>query len=473
MTSISMPSTFPVTSHTDYVGEGSCFVAISGCNQRGSLYIPVALQKGATSIVIEETELLSAELINLITSHQAKLIRVPHARRAVAELSAQAAGYPAQKLCITGITGTKGKTTSTYLLEHILQAAGLCTARISGIKNSINGHELPSNLTTPQPDYLHQFFALCVQQHVTHVVMEVAAQGLTFDRLAAVQLDGVIFTNIAHEHFELYKDMDDYFSHKTRIFSHIKPTTYCLINGDDTYTATIPTLYPKLHTFGFRAPASLPVESLAVSAADGIGIRIGQDEYRCQALIGHYNEQNLAGAILMARHYGIEPAVINSALTSFRPLPGRMEQYVLPNGATAIIDYAHNPSSYQALLSTLRARTHHLIVLFGASGTKGKDKRPLMGAVAAQYADIVIISSDNPGPVDPEIIIEDIAQGIDLTQMHKVKKNADRAEAITLAYALSQPGSIIALLGKGIDEYQSIKGVKYHFSERELLQAFI
>jgi UDP-N-acetylmuramoyl-L-alanyl-D-glutamate--2,6-diaminopimelate ligase len=468
MTSICMPSTFPVTAHTDYVGAGSCFVAIPGCHQHGAVYIPVALQKGATSVVIEEREELSAELMGLIAVHQAKLIRVPHARRALASLSAQAAGYPAHKLRIIGITGTKGKTTSTYLLEHILRSAGLRTARISGIKNSINGHELQPSLTTPQPDYLHQFFALCVQQGVTHVVMEVAAQGLTFDRLVTVQLNGVLFTNIAHEHFELYKDMDDYFSHKMRIFSHIEPTSYCLVNGDDSYAATIPALYPQVHTFGFRAPATLPVVSLA--ASDGIGICIGQDEYKCPSLLGHYNEENLAGAVLMARHYGVRPAVINNALASFCPLPGRMERYALPNGATAIIDYAHNPSSYQALLSTLRARTDHLIVLFGASGTKGKDKRPLMGAIAAQYADIVIISSDNPGPVDPEIIIEDIAQGIDPAQMHKVKKNADRAQAITLAYALSQPGSIIALLGKGVDEYQSIKGVKYHFSERELLQ---
>jgi len=190
----------------------------------------------------------------------------------------------------------------------------------------------------------------------------------------------------------------------------------------------------------------------------------------CPSLIGLYNAQNLLGVVLVAERYGLSVAQINEALKTFGPIPGRMEKYNLPNNVTAIIDYAHNPSSYEALLSTLRPLTNNLIVLFGASGTRDKGKRPLMGAVAAQFADCIILTSDNPGPEDPLHIIECIKVGVPAEKQNSVIIEPDRAIAIKKAYALATPGAIIALLGKGPDEYQVIQGQKNKFSERTILK---
>ncbi|HEV2916413.1 MAG TPA: UDP-N-acetylmuramoyl-L-alanyl-D-glutamate--2,6-diaminopimelate ligase [Candidatus Babeliales bacterium] len=463
-----MPIIFPVTAHTQHVGPGSIFVAIAGFSQDGATYIPEALHKGAKTIVIQKDVQLSTDTLNAIQYHNAILVCVTNTRYALAELSAQAAGYPANQLKIIGITGTKGKTTSAYLLTHILQESGIKTARITGVKNSINGHEMPASLTTPQPDYLHQFFKLCVEQEVTHVVMEVAAQALSLDRVATVIFDGIIFTNIAREHFEMYATMDDYFATKMRIFNHITPTSYCLANADDSYGATIPNTISQVCTYGFGNNANIMAVEHRVGK--GISIEINNETYYCPSLIGHFNAQNVLGVVLMARRYGLTTQQINATLATFGSIPGRMERYTLSNGATCIIDYAHNPSSYEAFLSTLRPFTNHLIVLFGASGTRDKGKRPLMGTVAAQYADCIILTADNPGPEDPLLIIEDIAKGIDAIHQHKIIKEPDRKQAIHMAYKHAQAGSMIVLLGKGPDEYQVIKGVRHYFSEREIIQ---
>jgi UDP-N-acetylmuramoyl-L-alanyl-D-glutamate--2,6-diaminopimelate ligase len=465
---MNVPSIFPVTAHTDHVGADTTFVAIRGFSHDGVVHIPEALKRGAMTIVVAEDAALSSDTVRMMQEYHATLLPVQHTRLALAELAAHAAGYPSQKLNIIGITGTKGKTTTVFLLEHILRHAGVRVARITGVSNSINGIPLPANLTTPQPDYLHQFFKLCVQQGVTHVVMEVAAQALSLERVATLMFDGVIFTNIAREHFEFYQNMDDYFAAKFRIFNQTDSTSYCLVNGDDARCATIQEGVPSVITYGFGT-ASM-VCATVQNALQGITIQCEQEQYICPSLIGHYNAENLLAVCLMARYYDVSVEVINTALATFRAVPGRMEKYLLPNGALAIIDYAHNPSSYKALLSTLRALTDHLIVLFGASGTRDKGKRPLMGAVAADYADLIILTADNPGPEDALKIIDDIAVGISEEQQHKIIKEQDRACAIQRAYAHSRTHSIIVLLGKGTDEYQVIKGVKHIFSEREIVR---
>jgi UDP-N-acetylmuramoyl-L-alanyl-D-glutamate--2,6-diaminopimelate ligase len=190
----------------------------------------------------------------------------------------------------------------------------------------------------------------------------------------------------------------------------------------------------------------------------------------CKSLVGLYNADNLLAVVICAERYGLSGEEINKALASFSTIPGRMERYALGDNVTAIIDYAHNPSSYTALLSTLRPLTDRLIVVFGASGTRDKGKRPLMGAVAAEYADIIVLTSDNPGPEDPLHIIQCIKEGITLTDRVQVIVEPDRTMAIKKAYTLTAYGSIIALLGKGPDEYQVIDGVKIFFSERIILQ---
>lgn len=464
-----MPTIYPVTAHTQHVGPGSTFIAINGFKEDGVHFIPEALQRGATTIVVAEDAEIPAMIHDAIHTAHAELISVANTRKALAELSAAAAGYPARQLNIIGFTGTKGKTTSVYLLEHMLRLNGFKTARITGVSNMICGQELSASLTTPQPDYLHQFLKLCIEQGVTHVVMEAAAQALSLHRVDTIYFDAAIFTNLGREHFELYQTMEEYYAIKRRIFEHTYPTSLCLVNSADHWTREVADSTNTIKRYGIdcgdNAYQGTDITTHPVASCVRHGVRI-----TCPTLMGLYNVQNLLGAILIAERYGISGEQINHALASFGSIPGRMERYRLPKDVTAIIDYAHNPSSYEALLSTLRPLTDNLIVLFGASGTRDKGKRPLMGAIAAQFADQIILTSDNPGPEDPMHIIACIKAGIPVEKQNNVIEEPDRAKAIERAYALATSGTIIALLGKGPDEYQIIQGQKYSFSERNILK---
>lgn len=465
---IVMPTTYPVTAHTQYVGAGSTFVAIKGFNEDGVQFIPDALTRGATTIVVANDADIPEEVQRAIKAHNAHLVRVHNTRQTLAELSAEAAGYPAQKMKIIGFTGTKGKTTSVYLLEHILRMNGFKTARITGVMNMICGQEIPANLTTPQPDYLHQFFKLALEQGVTHVVMEVAAQALSLHRVDTVKFDAAFFTNLGREHFEMYETMEEYCAIKARIFEHTNQNSLCLVHAADQWALSCADTKRNIIPYGFGLDTAYTAE--LIETYQCISLYRNGISITCPSLIGLYNAQNLLGVVLVAERYGLSAAQINVALESFGTIPGRMEKYELPGNVTAIIDYAHNPSSYEAILSTLRPLTQQLIVLFGASGTRDKGKRPLMGAVAARFADIMVLTSDNPGPENPMHIINCIKAGIPAESTVMVIEEPDRAKAIQRAHAIAKQGAIIALLGKGPDEYQVIQGQKNKFSERAILK---
>ncbi len=465
---IAMPTIYPVTAHTQHVGSGSTFVAIKGFKEDGVQFIPDALARGATKIVVADDAVITDEVQHAIRRHNAQLVRFQNTRQALAELSAEAAGYPAQKLKIIGFTGTKGKTTSVYLLEHILRMNGFKTARITGVANMICGQEIPASLTTPQPDYLHQFFKLALEQGVTHVVMEVAAQALSLNRVDTVIFDAALFTNLGREHFELYQTMEEYCAIKTRIFEHTTKNFLCLVHAADKWALSYADATRNILPYGFGIDTAYGAQ--LGKTYPGVTFQRSGVTIACPSLIGLYNAQNLLGAVLVAEQYGLSAAQINAALEGFGIIPGRMEKYELPGNVTAIIDYAHNPSSYEALLSTLRPLTKQLIVLFGASGTRDKGKRPLMGAAAAQFADALVLTSDNPGPEDPMHIISCIKAGVPEDAAVIIIEEPDRARAIQKAHAIAKPGAIIALLGKGPDEYQVIQGQKNKFSERAILK---
>ncbi len=519
---ITIPSIFPVTCHTDFVGHGSCFVAIEGYADNGVKYIRQAIEKGARTIVVHHNTFLDDELCSFIHMHGVVVERVDNTRKALAELSTQAAGFPAKKLRIIGITGTKGKTTTSFLLEHILHSAGYKTALISSAQNRICGHNFSAPLTTPQPDYLQQFLKLCVEHNVDYVVMEVAAQALTLHRVAGITFCGIIFTNFSHEHLEFYPTLDDYFYAKTLIFDMAAHDAPILVNGDDAHGIQLLDQHMHAVGYGFGNISKITVSSeiLYSSARPELvegypraleetlqqvqgerektktlsgnsrdvcykGIHISDPihgimfevQYRndamtvvCPKLFGAYNGYNVLAATSMALALSITPDTVHAALLSFSGVPGRLQEHVLTNGARCFIDYAHNPESFEAVLSTLRSLTHQLIVLFGAGGGRDKSKRPMMGAIAAQIADIVVITSDNPRLEDPIVIADDIIQGIPVSLKHKVVQELDRKKAIEHAYFLSDQGSIIALLGKGPDEYQIIGTTKHYFSEQRVVE---
>lgn len=472
-----MPSVYPVACHTDNIGNGSTFVAIKGQREDGIRYIVDALHKGASTIVIEDDALLSDDILAAINAAQAEVVRVVNSRLALAQLSAQAVNYPSRKLRILAVTGTKGKTTSSFLLEHILRNAGYKTALMSTVKNKIGNQEFKTNLTTQHPDYLHNFFVLCVQAQVEYVIMEVAAQATSLHRSADLVFDGLIFTNFDQEHAEFYPTMQEYFAAKVALIDQIKPGAPLLLNADDAWVGRLAGNYQGSLQFGIVAKDVDYHAAICGNTLDKLQLQIidKQNSYtfQCPSLIGTINAYNVLGVVALCKEIELTSEVIAQGLASFVSVPGRLERYALPNGASCFIDYAHNPSSYQAVLSMMRSMTDNLIVLFGAGGARDKTKRPVMGAVAAQIADVVILTSDNPRTEDPQMILQDILAGICPDNMHKVICDLDREQAIKKAYAQSKAGSVIMLLGKGPDEYQIIGDKKTYFSESAIVKELL
>lgn len=468
-----MPATFPVTCHTDHVGRGSTFVAIKGFKEDGVKYIVEALHRGASTIVVEHDVIITPAAQSALKVFGAQLVRVGNARKSLAQLAAQAAGSPARALSIIGVTGTKGKTTTVHLTAHLLRQAGYRTALVSSVYTMIDGDAHRSPLTTPQADYLHQFLAQCVARGVTHVVMEVAAQAVTLYRTHGILFDAVIFTNFSLEHLEFYASMDDYFAAKKQLCTQRRIGAPLFVNGDNAACAALAHEYPHVISFGTQQ-STVPI-TITSDGAHPVTCTLECDgityAFSSPACIGHFNGYNTAAAVLAALHVGIKPDVAQKALLSFSGVPGRMERYRLRNGAIAIIDYAHNPASYEALLSTLRVMTQQLIVVFGAAGERDASRRPLMGRIAAAYADCLVITQDNSRSEDPQSIIKDVKTGIMPDAACEIFVELDRERAIALACAHAQSGAIIALLGKGPDEYQIIGARKFHFSERAILES--
>ncbi|MBA3751628.1 UDP-N-acetylmuramoyl-L-alanyl-D-glutamate--2,6-diaminopimelate ligase [Candidatus Dependentiae bacterium] len=463
------PGLLPVTAHTSFVGPGTTFVVIKGMKEHGASYIPEAIERGATTIVIQQDEEISPSIQNLIAFHNVELIFVLSARRALAELSAKAHGYPAASLKLIGITGTKGKTTTAFLIEHMLRSAGCKTALISTVENRILSEVYPAPLTTPQPDYLHAFFARCRAVGVEYVIMEVAAQALSLDRLVTLSFDATVFTNFSLEHSEFYSTQEDYFHAKCSLFlKHANGRIY--MNADDEKVAAFASHCNGVSLYSLQGKGTLQA-SVKKSDISQLVVNFEGIDYEVHGLLGDFSAYNIVAACCVVQEYVLDVSIIQKALVSFEGVPGRLQRFVLPNNAVAFIDNAHTPSSFDALLGALRPLTDTLIVIFGAGGDRDVVKRPLMGKIAAHHADHIFLTTDNPRSEDPEDIVVAIAEGIHEDHKNKIICELDRKNAITGAYALSGPGTIIALLGKGPVEYQEIKGVKIPFSEASILRA--
>ena len=351
---------------------------------------------------------------------------------------------------------------------------------LSTVYNKIGDAVVITKLTTQQPDYLHVFFDACVHAGVEYVVMEVAAQAFSLYRVHGLQFDMAIFINFSQEHGEFYPTLNDYFAAKAKIIEHMKPGGGpLLINADDERVKNWGINYENVCLFSplnlIRAQATVRpgcAQSQANISKDSSGQRTTTDlSYSCPALLGAFNQYNIAAATKCAELFGCRLSQIQQALQTFPGVPGRLEKYDLPNGALGIIDYAHTPSSFEAVLSELRKLTDHLIVVFGCGGDRDITKRPLMGSIASKIAMHVIITADNPRSENLSTINQHILAGIAPSEKNRVEVIEDREQAIRKAYALSYKGSIIVLLGKGPDEYQIVLGATYPFSEKAILKS--
>jgi UDP-N-acetylmuramoyl-L-alanyl-D-glutamate--2,6-diaminopimelate ligase len=471
---IELPLIWPVTCHTDHVGVGSTFVAIVGDKQNGCQYIPQALQKGATKIVVGQDQ-VKLELQQLCASYGAELISVANPRAALSELSAQAWGLPVTKLKILAVTGTKGKTTSVYALRHVLAQAGYQVAMLTGVENMIGEQKFAADLTTPQPDYLQMFLAQAVQAKCEYLIMEASAQAFSLHRLDGVKFAGAIFTNFELEHSEFYPTLEQYFAAKCELFKHLNSKAELVLNLDDQWIQKVPGLN--------LIPTNVSCITFAENRESDYWLRINNQglaslqfslvsgdacssSFNSNQVFGDYNAYNLAGVALLCLRLGLNLEQVQAGISSFKPAPGRLEMYDLPNGAKGVVDYAHTPASFRNVLSLLRKQTDNLVVVFGAGGGKDPHKRPLMGQVATELCDTVVLTSDNPRFDDLQQIINDI---VGSQPRARFLIEPDRALAIQLAYQKSSPGAIIVLLGKGPDEYQLVQGQKSFFSDRQQL----
>ena len=491
-------TSFPVTSHTDFVMPGGTFVVIKGLKEDGTKYILQALEKGAKTIVIQQGSYLSLEHEQAIIDYQAKILWVENPRQTLALLSAQAAGNPANRLMLFGVTGTKGKTTTSWMLGYLLaglnkKVAFVTTAGLflttDGKKNELDDFELKEYLTTPQPDFLHQFLKLCVEKGIEYVVLELAVHAITFERIYGLSFDGLIFTNLDREHAELYPCMEQYFEEKAAIFRHAKDDAALLIHGDDVYGKRLLARYPEASSFGISKELGFLESGFASNdvihkkSFDYTGYLVAdqcthqkvviQDSKKNKTLLtgysffpGNYNYTNFlaAAGLLLKKGFDLSPFEGKNVVIS--PVPGRMEFYSLPNDVICCVDYAHTAGSIEAVLKTMRPFTNRLVAIFGAGGAKDTVKRPLMGKVAACYADQVVITTDNPRHEDPLLIAEQIVAGVLLQDLPKVTIQLDRQQALLAAFEQSIPGTIIMLLGKGGDFGQIRNGVIEPYSER-------
>ncbi|MBX9830379.1 UDP-N-acetylmuramoyl-L-alanyl-D-glutamate--2,6-diaminopimelate ligase [Candidatus Babeliales bacterium] len=462
-----MPEKFPVTCHSNKVGLGSTFVAIKGKVTDGNNFIEQALEQGATALVVEHP-FKPCEFLNKHNEKNITISMVPNARKTLAIMSSNAAGNPASQLKIIGVTGTKGKTTTTYLIEHMLRTSGHKTAMLTGVVNQILDQKEPSTLTTPESDYLHMFFAECVKQNVEYVVMEVSSHALSLFRTHGIIFEAAAFTNLAPEHMDFHETLENYFAAKMMLFDQVKPNGTIVINADNEWGAK------ALEQLASKKPTASSLQQVNITHNNlhGLVLTIDNHEFKTTKLFGTFNAQNICQAYTLCKQLGVSSEIMQRALASFPGVPGRLQGHQLANGAYAFVDYAHNGSSFEAVLSTLRPLTKHLIVVFGCGGNRDKMRRTLLGQRAAEYADSIILTDDNPRFEKSEAIINDILQAIPTPKRDHVVCEPNRHLALARAAAQATPESIIAILGKGHETSYIVEGTIYSFNDFKEIQQF-
>ena len=446
------------------VENGSAFVCISGAVSDGHKFIPDVAAKGAAAVIVER----EAEAPENVT-----VIRVKDTRYALALMSAAYFGYPAEKLKVIGITGTKGKTTTTYMIKSILDSVGYNVGLIGTIEAIIGDKRIPAANTTPESYTIQQYFAQMVEAGCDCVVMEVSSQGLMLHRTAGIPFEIGIFTNLGKDHIgpNEHKDFDDYKRCKGLLF---KQCRLGIANVDDKYFHDVfQGATCRTETFGFSEEADLRAENVQLVSRPGyLGVAYhvaGLMDFDVEIDIpGTFSVYNSLTAISVCRHFNVPVEKIKDALKKAK-VKGRIEMIKVSDEFTLMINYAHNAMSLESLLTTLKEyNPKRLVCLFGCGGNRSKDRRYEMGEVSGRLADLTIITSDNPRFEEPQAIIDDIKIGIGKTD-GKYVEICDRKEAIKYAIENGQPGDVIVLAGKGHEDYQEIKGVKYPMDERVLI----
>lgn len=450
------------------VSQGSLFFCIKGAVSDGHKYVPDVITKGAAVLVVQDAVEAPADVT---------VIQVADSRYAMANIAAAWYDYPAEKLKVIGITGTKGKTTTTYMIKSILEAAGHKVGLIGTIEAIIGDNVIPAHNTTPESTTVQSYFAEMVKAGCEYAVMEVSSQGLMLHRTAGFTFEIGIFTNLSPDHIgpAEHESFEEYLQCKSMLFRQCR---HGILNADDPHVQEILAGHTcDVVTYGFGEQADYRAsETHLVSRPGYLGIDYhvtGKRNFRVEIDIpGKFSVYNSLAAIAVCDYFGVPEEKMIPALNKAK-VKGRIEMIKVSDEFTLMIDYAHNAMALESLLSTLKEyQPKRLVCLFGCGGNRAKSRRFEMGEVSGRLADFTIITSDNPRFEEPEAIIEDIVTGISKTD-GKYIKISDRKEAIAYAIHHGQPGDVIVLAGKGHEDYQEICGVQYPMDERVLIQEIL
>ena len=442
------------------VTPGSLFVAVTGFVTDGNKYIPMALEKGAAAVVtaIEPKE-------------EIPYILVPSDRLALALIAANFYEHPAEAMTLIGVTGTNGKTSTTLLLKHVLETVrGAKVGLIGTMDNMIGDVAVPAQRTTPESLELQALFAQMRDAGCSHVVMEVSSHAITLERVGGIQFDAAAFTNLTEDHLDFHKTMENYCDAKAELFAR---SNACVANRDDEWFARIcAKAKTKVFTTSAKETADLYAEDQQY-LSDGVVFTAVYGMQKAQVKLpipGKFTVYNALTVIATALQLGISLDECASALKTAKGVKGRVEVVPTPGKPyTILIDYAHTPDGLENVLSSVKGYCKgRLIAVFGCGGDRDPMKRPIMGKIGAEIADIAIVTSDNPRTEEPMAIIEDIRKGISADKKN-VEVIENRPKAIFYAMDIAQKDDIIVLAGKGHETYQEIHGVKHHLDEREVV----
>ena len=454
------------------VRPGAAFVAMRGEKADGYDFVPQAIAAGAALIVAEQPAIAAGDV---------PWIQVRDGRLALARLGAEVAGHPSREIPVIGVTGTNGKTTTTYLLAAVLDAAGRSAGVMGTVHYKIGDTTREAARTTPEASDVQLMLREMVTAGNRSCVMEVSSHALALKRFDGLRFAAAVFTNLTRDHLDFHADMETYFAAKRRLFEMLPDDAPGVINADDARAAALAAICTRPVTYGIQKPADVRPERLAMDLA---GVRFdavtpaGAVTVR-SSLVGRPNVYNLLAATAAAVAIGLPLPAIASGLADLPGVPGRFEVVSAPGDAvTVVVDYAHTDDALRNLLETARPLTAgRLITVFGCGGDRDRTKRPLMGMVAARLSDVVVITSDNPRSEDPLAIIEEIKRGIPAGEaaaggrVPDVTAIADRAEAIEWAVVRARPGDVVLVAGKGHEKTQHIGGRVLPFDDAAVSRA--
>jgi UDP-N-acetylmuramoyl-L-alanyl-D-glutamate--2,6-diaminopimelate ligase len=449
------------------IGEGDVFVALKGVETDGHLFVDKAVQNGAKTIVVEEWQTkLPDEIVQ---------IQVASTHLALALMAANYYDNPSGKLQLVGITGTNGKTTTASLSYELFKAAGFKAGLLSTVVIKIDDKSYPATHTTPDPLMINYYLNEMLKQNVQYVFMEVSSHGIDQKRTAGLQFKGGVFTNLTHDHLDYHKTFIQYRDTKKQFFDQLPDTAFALVNIDDRNGMfMLQNTKAQKYTYALKNPANYKAKILERNFS-GMLLLINNMEVWVR-LVGKFNAYNILAVYAIAELLGIEPFDVLTYLSELKSVAGRFELIVSPEGKIAVVDYAHTPDALENVLKTINEirpkNTEKLITIVGAGGNRDKTKRPEMAAVAARLSDSVIFTSDNPRDEEPDAIIDDMEAGVPGEYYKKTLRITDRSQAIRAAVRLANPGDIILIAGKGHEDYQIVKGVKFHFDDREEVKKY-